>query len=289
MTTLAADAPRDYFQGDFHEYPVIATDIIYQGAAIGDNGSGYARPLVAGDPFRGFAELKADNAAGAAGDIYVRSRTRGDIRLAINALAITDVGKDVYASDDNTFTLTAGSNTRIGYVHSWEQTGYGIIRFESTSGVMTELTDNTGGTANTTLTALGGLTTLTDSTGLSATHDDTLAATAAPTTLTDSTSFSGTHDDTLAAVTVMADIAGGESPTEAEFNTLLATVRVIAQNQSDVAQKVIELVTLAGVMAQNDSDIAQKVIELVADMDDAKNNFADLAATTNSLIRRLGN
>lgn len=289
MTTLAADAPRDYFQGDFHEYPVIAADIIFQGAAVGDNASGYARPLVAGDPFRGFAQLKADNTAGAAGNIFVRCRTRGDIRLAISALAITDVGKDVYASDDNTFTLTAGSNTRIGFVHSWEQTGFGMIRFESTSGVMTELTDNTGGTANTTLTALGGIVTLTDSTGLSATHDDTLAATAAPTTLTDSTSFSGTHDDTLAAVTVMADIAGGEAPTEGEFNTLLATVRVIAQNQSDIAQKVIELITLAGAMAQNDSDIAQKTIELVADMDDAKNNFADLAATTNSLIRRLGN
>lgn len=289
MTTLAADAARDFYQGDFHDFPVIATDIIYGGAAVGDNGSGYARPLVAGDPFRGFADFKADNATGAAGDLYVRCRTKGRTRLAISALAITDVGKDVYASDDNTFTLTQGSNTRIGFVAAWIETGYGVIEFQATHGVLTELTDNTGGTANTTLTALGGITTLTDSTGLSGTHDDTLAASAAPTTLTDSTSFSGTHDDTLAAVTVMADIAGGESPTEAEFNTLLATVRVIAQNQSDVAQKVIELVTLVGVMTQNDSDIAQKVIEVVADMDDAKNNFADLAASVNSIIRSLGN
>lgn len=45
MTTLASDKARDYYQGDFHEFPVVAADIIYKGAAVGDNGSGYARPL----------------------------------------------------------------------------------------------------------------------------------------------------------------------------------------------------------------------------------------------------
>lgn len=153
MTTLAADAPRDYYQGDFHDYPVIATDIIYGGAAVGDNGSGYARPLVAGDPFMGFADYKADNATGAAGDVYVRCRTRGRAKLSISSLAITDKGKDVYASDDNTFTLTQGSNTRIGFVSSWVETGVGIIEFEATSGVQTELTDNSTGTAGDTIAA----------------------------------------------------------------------------------------------------------------------------------------
>jgi len=67
-------------------------------------------------------------------------------------------------------------------------------------------------------------------------------------TLTDSTGLSGTHDDTLAATTTQADLTGGEDPTEAEFNTLLAEIRVMCQNQSDVAQKVIELVTLVNAM-----------------------------------------
>lgn len=61
--------------------------------------------------------------------------------------------------------------------------------------------------------------------------------------LTDNTGQSGTHDDTLAATTTQADITGGEAPTEAEFNTLLAEVRVICQNVSDVAQKVKEIRT----------------------------------------------
>lgn len=59
--------------------------------------------------------------------------------------------------------------------------------------------------------------------------------------LTDSTGLSGTHNDTLSATSVMADITGGQDPTEAEFNTLLALVRIMAQNASDTAQKVNEI------------------------------------------------
>ncbi|WP_396957734.1 hypothetical protein [Nitrosomonas sp.] len=151
MTTLAADQPRDFYQGDFHDFPVVATDIIYQGAAVGDNGSGYARPLEAGDPFRGFADYQADNATGAAGGAFVSCRTRGRVKLAITNLAITDVGKDVYASDDDTFTLAQGANTRIGHVISWISTGYGIVEFGATTGVITELTDNSSGSASDTI------------------------------------------------------------------------------------------------------------------------------------------
>lgn len=147
MTTLSANACRAYELGDVNELPVIANDIIYEGAAVGDNASGYAQPLVAGDPFRGFAESKVDNTGGSAGDKTVRVLSRGKVKLAISSLAITDVGKDVYASDDNTFTLTQGSNTRIGSVHRWVASGYGIVEFRAAEGVIAELTDNSGGTA----------------------------------------------------------------------------------------------------------------------------------------------
>lgn len=155
MATLAKDSARVFELGDVNELPVIASDIIYEGAAVGDNASGYARPLAAGDPFRGFAERKADNASGAAGDVNVRVLTRGLAQLSITNLAITDVGKDVYASDDDTFTLTKSTNTRIGYVHRWVSTGVGIIAFNVNSGVETELTDSTTGTADNTLADVG--------------------------------------------------------------------------------------------------------------------------------------
>lgn len=153
MATLTADKSRAYELGEHNDLPVIAADTIFEGAAVGDNGAGYARPLVAGDSFRGFAFAKADNAAGAAGDINVRTRRYGDAVLSIAALAITDVGKDVYASDDDTFTLTQSTNTRIGHVKRFIATGSGVVCFcESAGGAqIAEITDNTAGVASDTI------------------------------------------------------------------------------------------------------------------------------------------
>lgn len=133
MTTLANDTPRDYQIGDREDYPVIASDIIYEGAAVGENGSGYARPLVAADPFLGFAVDKADNSVGAAGDKNVTVRTKGKVKLAVaGATAITANDRPaVYASDDNTFTLTSTSNSLIGYVSRWISSGVCIVEFDA--------------------------------------------------------------------------------------------------------------------------------------------------------------
>lgn len=132
MTTLAADLPREYQLGDHEEYPVIAADIIYEGAAVGENGSGYSRPLVAGDPFQGFCQEHVDNSAGSAGDKRVRVRSRGRIVLPIASIAITANDRPaVYASDDNAFTLTASSNSLIGYVSRWVSTGVAVVEFDA--------------------------------------------------------------------------------------------------------------------------------------------------------------
>lgn len=108
MTTLAADLMRDYPSGDFIDLPVIASDIIYQGAAVGLDASGrYAQPLVAGGVFAGFAcHNQVDNSAGAAGAKPVRVLRRGYASVPISGVAQTDVGKPVWFTDDNAFTLT---------------------------------------------------------------------------------------------------------------------------------------------------------------------------------------
>lgn len=132
MTTLAANKLRSYQMGDKEEYPIIAADIIYQGAAVGEDGNGYARPLQAGDPFLGFAEAIADNSAGAAGDINVNVKARGRVVLPISAIAITANDRPaVYASDDDTFTLTASTNTLIGFVSRWVSTGIAVVEFDA--------------------------------------------------------------------------------------------------------------------------------------------------------------
>lgn len=132
MATATADILRDYQLGDVEEYPAIAADIIYQGSAVGENGSGYSRPLVAGDVFQGFALENCDNAAGSAGDKRVKVRTRGRVVLPITSIAITANDRPaVYASDDNTFTLTASTNSLVGYVSRWVSTGMAVVEFDS--------------------------------------------------------------------------------------------------------------------------------------------------------------
>lgn len=132
MATRATDIARNFQLGDLEQYPVVATDIIYEGSAVGENASGYARPLAAADPFLGFAQRKADNAAGSAGDVLVTVRTRGKVQLPISGLAITANDRPaVYASDDDTFTLTNTSNTLIGYVSRWVETGVAIVEFDA--------------------------------------------------------------------------------------------------------------------------------------------------------------
>ncbi len=133
MATLIADSSRDFQIGDKEDYPVVANDIIYEGAAVGENAAGYSRPLVAADPFQGFAVSKADNATGIAGDVSVTVKTRGRVRLTVaGATAITANDRPaVYASDDDAFTLTATGNSKIGNVSRWIASTDCIVEFDA--------------------------------------------------------------------------------------------------------------------------------------------------------------
>ncbi len=135
----------------------------------------------------------------------------------------------------------AGSSDAYGYVRL---NGVASDTAEGPQAAVTALVDNGGGTA-----------------------DGTVASQAEPVTLTDSTGLSGTHDDTLAATTVPAALTGGESPTEAEHNAVLTLLGVMVQNQSDVAQKVIELVTLAATAQDNLKEVTTQVELLRARME----------------------
>jgi len=132
MATLAVATPRTFQLGDLEDYPAVAGDIIYQGAAVGENGVGYSRPLVAGDVFQGFALETCDNAGGSAGDKRVHTRKRGNAVLPITGIALTANDRAaVYASDDNTFTLTATGNSLIGYVSRWDGPGTAVVEFDA--------------------------------------------------------------------------------------------------------------------------------------------------------------
>lgn len=132
MTTLARNEPRTYELGDRNEFPVIAADIIYEGAAVGlVDASGHARPLTSADLFKGFAEEKADNSSGSAGAINVRVIKKGSIKLAISGAVITDVDQPVYATDDNTFTFLPTGGVFIGFMRRFVSSGYGIVEYNA--------------------------------------------------------------------------------------------------------------------------------------------------------------
>ncbi len=130
MTTLASNAPRSYEGGNRNDLPVVATDIIYEGAAVGAvAGTGHTRPLQGGDRFVGFAVEQADNSAGVAAALDTRLITQGKIELSVSGAVITDIGQPVYATDDDTFVFSPVGASFIGFVKRFVSSGVVIVEF----------------------------------------------------------------------------------------------------------------------------------------------------------------
>lgn len=154
MTNLTTATARIYMQGDIDDLPVKASSAIFEGSAIG-NASGYHRHLAATDEFAGFA-LNDVASQTSDGDAYVRVRKRGRVVLTIASVAVTDIGKPVYATDGNAFTLTASTNSHIGRVVGVYGTNLAIVAFDAERAGMgangiAELTDSSDGTASDTI------------------------------------------------------------------------------------------------------------------------------------------
>ena len=131
---LTADTPLTQILGDKSEASVYQAVTIYEGAILGLTSGGYARGLVAGDKFIGHATEYVNNASGSSGDRTIEHLTgRYRLKVAITSVAITDVGRKVYASADNTYTLTAGSNSFVGVIVRYVTTNTAIVEFRPVS------------------------------------------------------------------------------------------------------------------------------------------------------------
>ncbi len=141
MSQLSVATPRAFEVETFeNSLPVLTAVAIYRGSAVGLS-AGYARQLVAGDTFKGFAEATADNSSGANGAKNVQLRHKGIALLTVATADYTNPtaeGQGVYASDGNTFTLVKTSNSRIGTVHRFLATNLCMVKFEAD--VPTDLT-----------------------------------------------------------------------------------------------------------------------------------------------------
>jgi hypothetical protein len=104
---LTKDRPTAYRGGIEIEYPVAAVKI-YAGSLVCVNAAGYAVPAADTVNFKfvGIALEQVDNSAGQAGDKTIRVRRAGVFEFKASSIAQSDVGKQMYVVNDETFDET---------------------------------------------------------------------------------------------------------------------------------------------------------------------------------------
>jgi hypothetical protein len=128
---------------------------------------------------------------------------------------------------------------------------------------------------------------LTDNGG--GTADQTVASMAAAVMLTDNTGLSGSHDDTLAAVTTFTPSVAWDGatvyPSAADATAIATAITVLNQNASDLAQKVIELVTWQTTMQNNFKEVTTELALIKTDIANSRTyQVASRTALVNSGI-----
>ena len=128
---LTANSDVDhYIDQELRSSQVAAAKQMFKGALVGLASTGYAQPLTAGDRFVGVAYEEIDNTSGANGDLSARVYTLGDFGMTLSGAAITDVGRPVFASVDDTLTFTATGNSYVGVVQDLIATNEIILRID---------------------------------------------------------------------------------------------------------------------------------------------------------------
>lgn len=136
MTALAADRNTARIAGDDRSGSVAASTLVYAGAILMRNATGY---LIEGQTATGLvgigrAEERVDNSAGADGDLSVAYR-KGIFHFANSAAAdlitFADIGDICFVVDDQTVAKTDGSSTRskAGYIEDVDANGV-WVRFD---------------------------------------------------------------------------------------------------------------------------------------------------------------
>ncbi|MBN1344511.1 MAG: hypothetical protein JXQ73_17610 [Phycisphaerae bacterium] len=127
---MALTANRDvdrYVDQELRSFKLAAGAHVFKGGLVGLSG-GYARALAAGDQCVGIAHEEADNSSGSAGAVAGRVYTQGDFLHALSGAAVTNIGDPVYASADDTLTLTASGNSLVGVCVDAPESGKIILR-----------------------------------------------------------------------------------------------------------------------------------------------------------------
>ena len=132
---LSANEPREYAADtspSLEQLPCQASTTSYYGSALSADSNGDVGPLLGSETFAGFAEQKADNSSGAAAAIKVKIRRRGRVKLTVATVDDdNDLNATVYATDDDTFTLSSASAATVGKVERWVTSTTCWVYFEA--------------------------------------------------------------------------------------------------------------------------------------------------------------
>jgi UDP-glucose 4-epimerase len=122
--------------GPVRYLPVKGSTKIYSGATVMLDASGYANPAAAASGnnafvVAGIAEETVDNSAGSDGDLSIRVKANDDDSAfgfnnhGSDTCVAADIGKLVYATDDNVVANAQSSTNRplVGYIHSIDDDG----------------------------------------------------------------------------------------------------------------------------------------------------------------------
>lgn len=100
---------------DSYGFPVLGGVLIYRGVMAGITAAGAAVPAAHAScvALIGFAPERIDNRNGATGEQSINLK-KGVFKIALAGATPADINKPVYASADDTFTLTAGALLQAG-------------------------------------------------------------------------------------------------------------------------------------------------------------------------------
>lgn len=128
---LSADTPRVYELGDVNELTVAAAVTIYEGAFVfalkADGTAVVATPAISTHAFAGIA------LQGATAGNRVRLKDRGKVVMPVTGASAASVGAIVYASADDTLTLTASTNVPVGTVSRHITSTTCLVEFRATA------------------------------------------------------------------------------------------------------------------------------------------------------------
>lgn len=118
------DIQRKKRSGDSYGYPVLANIKLYQGAMVGITANKEAVPAGHASAVKlvGFAPQRVDNTGGATGDRKTNI-DKGVYQIALAGATVANIGAAVYASDDNTFTLTQSTYLQAGTIYAIDADG----------------------------------------------------------------------------------------------------------------------------------------------------------------------